>query len=65
MNKGFTDKLAEAMTKLRVYCKCGHSVTMPMCVERQLCSWCGNYVFRNKHIEFLYRFNQQQIKNRR
>ena len=33
-------------------CPCGHSVDIPVFKEKELCTWCGNYVYRTKEIEF-------------
>ncbi len=53
-------KLMEERTKYRVYCKCGHSIVFfPVeHKDKKLCSWCGNYVYRNKKIEFINRLNR-------
>ena len=53
-------KLIEERTKYRIYCKCGHSmVFFPVeHKDRKICSWCGNYVYRNKKIEFINRLNR-------
>lgn len=36
-------------------CTCGHKVVIPEWVDKQCCSWCGNYVFKSKKDEFKYR----------
>lgn len=44
--------------KFRMYadntykCKCGHSITIPNFINKKLCTWCGNYVYKNKKEEF-------------
>lgn len=43
------------LAKVKVQCKCGHKVVMPYWVDKQICTWCRNYVFRNKQDEFKYR----------
>jgi ribosomal protein S27AE len=51
-----------SMSKIKRYCKCGHSVIMPKFVDKQLCDWCNNYVFKDKITEFIYR--TKEAKNR-
>lgn len=47
------DKLTEEYNKVKIKCKhCGHKVIIPVWVDRQVCSWCGYYVYRNKKMEF-------------
>ena len=45
-------KLDDAKTDLRVYCKCGHSIFMPVYLKHTICSYCGAKVYRNKNDEF-------------
>lgn len=53
------EKYTEEMTKFKYKCKCGHSVTIPDWVDKQLCKWCNNYVFKNKKDEDLYRIKEK------
>ena len=46
-------RLSNEYNKIKIQCKCGHKVIVPMWVDKQLCSWCGHYVFRNKQMEFI------------
>ena len=39
-------------TFFKIKCKCSHSVFMPYGVDKKICSHCGNYVYKNKQIEF-------------
>lgn len=32
----------------RYYCKCGHSVAIPNSMEKIMCSWCKNYVYKDE-----------------
>ena len=57
--------LLNDMTKARTKCSCGHSVIIPSRKDRTICSWCGNYVFRNKQDEFRYRFKENLLKEKR
>ena len=36
----------------KVKCKCSHSVFMPYGIDKKICSHCGNWVYKNKEIEF-------------
>ena len=46
-------RLSNEYNKIKIQCKCcGHKVVIPVWVDKQLCSWCGHYVFRNKQLEF-------------
>lgn len=48
-------------TKNSVKCRCGHTNFLGS-KEKIICSWCGNYVFKNKKIEFIYRIGEK-LKN--
>jgi len=54
----YEDKLAEEQSKYKVYCKCGHSVVIyPINkTNRKLCSWCGNYVYKDPEEQKKYDF---------
>ena len=44
---------AEEYQKIKIQCKnCGYKAVIPVWVDRQVCNWCGNYVYRNKQLEF-------------
>ena len=45
-------KLIDAYSKLKVKCAyCGHKEVIPLKKDKQLCSWCGHYIYRNKQME--------------
>ena len=44
-----------ALEEVKYQCKCGHKVVIPKWVDKQICSWCKNYVFKDKKQEFEYR----------
>ena len=48
-------KLNDEYDKMKYICKCGHRVIIHPNRKKTLCSWCGNYVFREKKDEFKYR----------
>jgi hypothetical protein len=54
-------RLSEEYDKVKYQCKnCGHKVVIPYFREKQLCSWCKNYVFKNEIDEFKYRLNEKR-----
>lgn len=38
--------------KVKYRCKCGHRVIIPYWEDKQLCTWCNHYVYKDKRIEF-------------
>ena len=59
------DRIFQDVSKCRYKCKCGHSVIITNKLDKAICSWCGNLVFKNPKAEFEYRVNQmkQKLKN--
>ena len=55
-------KLADIQTETRIICKCGHSVLVPLKKAKTICSWCGEYVFKDKETEFKYRLQSKLAK---
>lgn len=57
------DKIkAEVYNQNKFPCKhCGHKQLVPNFMKRNLCDWCGHWVFRNDKDEFEFRM-QEQIK---
>lgn len=51
-------KYSEIITRNKIKCKCGHSISIPPHLEKCVCHWCGNYVFRNKNDEFKFRLKE-------
>ena len=52
--------------KLKVKCKhCGHTKAIPTYVDKVVCSWCHNYIFRNDEVEQRYRFKEKLLKMKR
>ena len=50
---------ANELSKVKYRCRCGHKVIIPKWVDKQLCDWCGNYVFKSKKDEFEYRMKER------
>lgn len=46
-------KYLNSISLSKVKCKCGHSVVIPN-AERTICSWCGEWVYKNHLMEFKY-----------
>lgn len=55
-NKLYSFKEYNHMTKeydkVKYLCKCGHRVLIPYWEDKQLCSWCNHYVYKDKKLEF-------------
>ena len=51
-----------ALNEVKFRCKCGHRTVIPKCAEKQICGWCGKYVFRDKKVEFEYRVKEKLKK---
>lgn len=54
------EKKYRALTKFRKKCKCGHSVYV--LGDYKLCTYCGNYIFKDDRTEFKYRLNLTRLK---
>lgn len=57
-------KYGDAINKFKYNCKCGRKVVMPNNVDKKICSWCGNYVFKNKRQEFKYRIKERLLNEK-
>lgn len=58
-------KLFNERTHSKTTCECGHRVLISNKKDRQICSWCGKYVFKNKQAEFRYKFKENLVKEKR
>ena len=53
------ERMADEYDKVKYRCKkCGRRVIIPYNIEKQLCTWCGSYVFKNDQEEFKYRIKE-------
>lgn len=52
------NRYASEMNKYKVKCKCGHKMTLINSVDKVICDWCGNYVYKNKKLEFRERMRK-------
>lgn len=53
------ERRAEEYDKVKYLCKCGHRVIIPKWMDKNICDWCGNYVFKSKKDEDLYRIKEK------
>lgn len=42
-------------------CKCGHVVTILSRYRREICSYCGRYVYLSKKDEFLHQLKRKGV----
>lgn len=52
------DKKSESISSCRVKCQCSHVIVMAK-ADRTICSYCGNWVYRSKKIEFKYKMKEK------
>ena len=48
--------------KVKYTCECGHRVVIPHWRDKGLCSWCHNYVYKDKQMYFRERLKQEMRK---
>lgn len=53
------ERMSEEYDKVKYICKCGHRVIIPKWIDKNICDWCGNYVFKSKKDEDLYRIMEK------
>lgn len=58
------ENMSNEYDKVKYLCKCGHKVVIPKWVDKQICDWCGNYVFKTKQDEFKFRM-QENIRRKK
>lgn len=51
------EKFNRELTKYKIKCKCGHSVLVVK--DKNICSWCGRFIFKDKKAEFKYRVGRK------
>lgn len=59
------ERRAKEYDKVKYKCKCGHRVIIPKWLDKTPCDWCGNYVFKTKKDEDIYRIMEKMNKIRR
>lgn len=55
-------KRFETYSQNTIKCKCGCSVTFMTKIDRIICRWCGNYVYKTPELEFKYKIKEQLNK---
>lgn len=48
------------IAKYKYHCKCGHVLVITNKMDKVLCKWCGNYVYKDKRKEFIEKLKKQQ-----
>lgn len=52
-------RMTDNLDKVKYRCNCGHRIIIPKAMDKKVCDWCGNYVFKNKKDEFKYRVKEK------
>jgi hypothetical protein len=55
-------KLMNEYTINTYTCECGHRVFILKNRDKEICTWCGKYVFKSKKEEFKYRLYEERKK---
>jgi len=59
------EKYSNKMHNFKYECKkCGRKAIMPKNVDKVICRWCRNFVFKNSKDEFEYRIKSELLKRR-
>lgn len=56
-------KYYEKISDVKHKCKCSHTVIIPEFIDRQLCDYCGHWIYRNPKLEFEYKLREEMKKN--
>lgn len=57
------EKYKKAIQSISYKCKkCGHNAVIPKFVKKQICSWCGHYVYSDAKEEFKDKFKIESRK---
>lgn len=57
------EKYKQALQGISYKCKkCGRKAIIPKFVKKQLCSWCGNYVYSDPKEEFKIKLKEERRK---
>ena len=55
------ESFLDVINKFKVKCKCGHVLVM-INKKKDICSWCGRMVYKNKKEEFKDKLNKELKK---
>ena len=64
-SNGDMSKYSNILRSGSVKCKCGRIEPIPPHLNKVICSWCKNYVFRTPKDEFKHRMKEKMIKDGR
>ena len=54
------ERMMDEYEKVKYKCnRCGRKIVIPEWVDKNVCDWCGHYVFKNKKDEFIYRMREK------
>ena len=54
------ERMQDEYDKVKYACKrCGHKVVIPKWEEKNVCDYCGYYVFKNDKDEFKFRMKEK------
>lgn len=54
----------EAIHEIQYVCKkCGKKAIIPTGVKRQICHWCGHWVYADKNMEFREKFKEAKRRS--
>lgn len=56
--KRYEERYGDYMSQFKYKCSCSHTVIIRPGVDKKLCSYCGNYVYKDKKLEF-----KEKLKN--
>ena len=56
------DKWFNERAKNKVICPCGCRISMPADIDRMICRWCRNYVYRDEKAKFKYKLLEEKRK---
>ena len=63
MTKEQFQRQANEYDKVKIRCNCGHKLVIPVWVDKQICGWCGYYVYRNKQLEFKEKLTKEMKRS--
>ena len=59
------EKRSEIASEYTIKCSCGKSVTLTNKYGRVICSWCGNWVYRDEKTKFRYKLLERLENGKR
>ncbi len=58
-------RMLDELDKVKYRCSCGKRTIISKKDDKAICSWCGNYVFKDKKEEFKYRIKEKTKKEKK